>query len=206
MVGSLFSKCDFSSFLRPWEHPWLKVNTCHVFLSYSFNFCFMFLSFGFHFVFRCIQFPLCSFHVPFISFHVLFNWHFSCPFIEQSWLASGQIWHLRQVAKKMAWVLHVSGSYKATCPCRKSLIRNMKRTRHARRWSVTLAESVHLPGHHLLLAPRIPNKTFAVAMDFHPLSPWNPIHNLSGVTSPKNTRQLRLIIRRFFDQLGIENG
>ena len=86
VVGSLYQKCDVSSFLWVWEHPRSKVNKCYFVLSSS---PFMLISF-------CINFP----HVPFIlylfpficlscSFHVLFIWH-SCPFIFRRYLSNMQ--------------------------------------------------------------------------------------------------------------------
>ena len=54
-------KCDFSSFLWVWKHPWSRVNRCHLLFS----------------------FPFIAFHFAFISSHVPFILH-SCPFILHS--------------------------------------------------------------------------------------------------------------------------
>ena len=69
VVGSLYQKCDVSSFLWVWKHPRSKVNKCYFVLSSS---PFMLISF-------CINFPSCSFRFAFVSFHLPFMF-LSCSF------------------------------------------------------------------------------------------------------------------------------
>ena len=60
-------KCDFSSFLWVWKHPWLRVNRCHLLFSFPFIvFHFALISFhvSFYFAFISCHFAFMSFHVP----------------------------------------------------------------------------------------------------------------------------------------------
>ena len=64
-------KCEFSSFLWVWKHPWSRVNGCNLLFSFpSIAFHFELLSCSFHFAFISFHVALISFHFAFMSFHV----------------------------------------------------------------------------------------------------------------------------------------
>ena len=66
-------KCEISSFLWVWKHPWSRVNKCHLLFFISFHrlsFCIHFLSCSFHFAFISFHFALMSFHVPSLRCYV----------------------------------------------------------------------------------------------------------------------------------------
>jgi hypothetical protein len=64
-------KCEFSSFLWVWKHPWSRVNGCNLLFSFpSIAFHFELLSCSFHFALIAFHVALMSFHFPFMSFHV----------------------------------------------------------------------------------------------------------------------------------------
>ena len=73
-------KCDLSSFLWVWRHPWSRVNRCHLLCSFPF------ITFPFAFISSHVPLML-HFHVALISFHfAVMSFHVPSPCIKDTGL------------------------------------------------------------------------------------------------------------------------